>query len=128
MIQDVTNARQDKTVEDLKRATKEQKLQKLGDIARQFESVFLEMMMKSMRTTIKKSGFMDGGKAEETFTSLLDQNIVDRASENPRRGLGIAKMILKHYGKHIHEDPKVDAVHRSATDETGQGAKVDVKG
>lgn len=110
MIQDVTVAKQDQTIEAAKQM-KEKGLQKLSEIARQFESVFYELMMKSMRTTIKKSGFMDGGQAEQTFTSLLDQNITERAASDPRNGLGIAKMILKHYGKHVKDDPapaKVD--------------------
>jgi peptidoglycan hydrolase FlgJ len=106
MIQDVTTALQDRTIEAAKHRPKEQNLRKLDEIARQFESVFLQMMMKSMRSTIKKSGFMDGGRAEETFTGLLDLQITENASKNRRNGIGIADMIRKHYGKYVKADPQ----------------------
>jgi flagellar protein FlgJ len=73
--------------------------EKLRDVARNFESIFLDMLMKSMRTTIHKSEILGGGsRGEEVFTSMLDQKIGERAGRHGR-GLGIADMIVKHYGR-----------------------------
>ena len=33
----------------------------------EFEALFINMMLKELRSTINKSGLMDGGKAEELY-------------------------------------------------------------
>jgi len=47
----------------------------LREIARQMESIFFGMLMKSMRSSVKKSGFLSGGFGEETFTQLFDLEV-----------------------------------------------------
>lgn len=88
----------------------EKGLAKLQEIAKSFESVFLQMIMKSMRSTVKKSGFLGGGQAESMFTGLFDSEVADRGGRHGK-GLGIADMILKRYSKYVAPDaqpPKVD--------------------
>jgi flagellar protein FlgJ len=100
VIQEVTDPKVP-AVSDAKKL----KLQQLRQLAKEFEAVFLHMMQKSMRATVKKSGFFGGGQAEETFTNLFDLQVAERGAG----GLGIGKMILKKYAKHVREDaPKVD--------------------
>lgn len=41
-------------------------------VADEFESMFLTLVMKSMRNTVQKSGLMDGGNAEDIYKSMLD--------------------------------------------------------
>jgi flagellar protein FlgJ len=43
------------------------------EAARQFEALFMQELMKSMRATTQDSGLMDGGAGEDMATSLLDQ-------------------------------------------------------
>ena len=43
--------------------------------AQQFEAMFLQMMMKSMRATVEKGGLFDS-QASETFEQMYDQQIV----------------------------------------------------
>lgn len=48
------------------------KAKALRKSAEDFESIFLDLMLKSMRNTVIKSDFMDGGHAEEMYRSMLD--------------------------------------------------------
>ena len=58
--------------------------------AQQFESMFLQMMMKSMRATVEKGGLFDS-KSSETFEQMYDQQIVMAMAE--RRATGLSQMI-----------------------------------
>lgn len=49
--------------------------EKLGVLAKEFESVFLAQMLKSMRSTVGKSSLIDGGHGEEIFTGLIDEEM-----------------------------------------------------
>lgn len=60
--------------------------------AQQFEAMFLQMMMKSMRATVEKGGLFDS-KASETFEQMYDQQIVMAMSE--RGSTGLAQMVEK---------------------------------
>jgi flagellar protein FlgJ len=62
-------------------------------VAREFESMFVAMMLKSMRETVGKEKLTGGGHGEETFRSLLDQEYA--ASATKGGGIGLAKMIEK---------------------------------
>lgn len=44
---------------------------KLYEQCREFESIFVNMMLKEMRGTVEKAGLIDGGQAEEIFTDML---------------------------------------------------------
>ena len=46
-------------------------IKKLSD---EFEGIFLEIVLKSMRDTVDKSQFIDGGNGEQIFQSMLDWN------------------------------------------------------
>lgn len=60
-------------------------------VAREFEAMFVAQMLKSMRETVGKDTLTGGGRAEETFRSLLDQ---EYAAEAARTGsIGLAQSI-----------------------------------
>ena len=44
---------------------------KLYEQCREFESIFVNMMLKEMRATVDKSGLIDGGQAEDIFSDML---------------------------------------------------------
>lgn len=76
---------------------------KLKQASRMFEAYFLQMMMKEMRKTVNKSGFMSGGYAEELFTDMLDQNRAEQASNG--RSMGIASMMEAQLGRERIKSP-----------------------
>ncbi len=44
---------------------------KLYDQCQEFESIFVNMMLKEMRASVNKSGLIDGGQAEDIFEDML---------------------------------------------------------
>ena len=60
--------------------------------AKQFESLFLNMMLKSMREATPKGGLFDSSQTD-LFTGLLDQQMSQKFSSGG--GLGLADMMIK---------------------------------
>lgn len=58
--------------------------------AQQFEAMFLQMMMKSMRATVQKGGLFDSSETE-TFEQMLDQQFA--LAMAGRRSTGLSQMI-----------------------------------
>jgi flagellar protein FlgJ len=46
---------------------------KLKQAAEEFEAIFVNLMLKSMRDSVQKSGLLDGGNGEDIFRGMLDQ-------------------------------------------------------
>ncbi len=66
---------------------------KLKGTLQEFESIFLYYLLKEMRNTVHRTGLLDGGRAEEFFQEMLDEEL----SKNLARanGIGIAQMLYK---------------------------------
>lgn len=58
--------------------------------AQQFESLFLNMMMKEMRKTVDRSGLL-GSDAMETYEQMFDQQVALGMSK--AGGMGLAKFL-----------------------------------
>jgi len=63
---------------------------KIKKVSREFEAMFVNMMLKSMRETVGKDKLTGGGKGEETFRSMLDQEYADQAARTGTIGLARA--------------------------------------
>ena len=63
------------------------------DACKEFEALFINMMLKELRATVNKSGLMDGGKAEELFTSLMDTQMSREMAA--QGGIGLAEMLYR---------------------------------
>lgn len=59
----------------------------LVKVAQEFEAVFLDTVLKSMRQSVEKSGFMDGGHAEGMYQSMLDTEYAKIMSQTNVAGL-----------------------------------------
>jgi len=64
----------------------------LEDVAEQFESLFLQMMMKSMRDATVKGDLFSSNQMD-TYMSMADKQIAVSLSENG--GIGIARMLVE---------------------------------
>ena len=71
----------------------EKQRQQAKKAAQDFEGLFIGMMVKSMRETVGKDELTGGGRGEEIYRSLLDQEYVAAAVK--RGGFGLAKLIEK---------------------------------
>lgn len=70
----------------------------LAKAAKQFEAVFMNMLLKSMREATPQDGMFD---SEQTnmFTSMLDQQLSETMGGS--RGIGLADMMVKQLGRHV---------------------------
>ena len=80
-----------KNLANIKSAAKQNSPEALKAAAKQFEGLFINMMLKSMRDAVPKSG-MNDSPAQKTYTSMLDQQLSQNLSQ---RGIGIADMVIK---------------------------------
>jgi flagellar protein FlgJ len=61
-------------------------------VAKQFEAIFLRMMLKEMRATVEKNPLFPNSKAMETFESMQDDTLADHLSEH---GIGLGDMVYR---------------------------------
>lgn len=68
----------------------------LAEACHQMESLFINHLFKEMRTTIHRSGFISGGRAEEIYISMMDAEMAAKLAN--RGGIGLADMLLHQLG------------------------------
>lgn len=72
-----------------------QRREQLTQSTKEFESIFLNMLMKSMQDTVKKNEMFHGGKAEEMFQGMLrTEQTKQWAKDGPA---GIGNMLEQHF-------------------------------
>jgi len=81
---------------------------KLNEAAQQFESYFVQTMLKDMRKTTAIAGEASGGKEMDTWNMMFDQEIADRISKG--KGLGLADMIVRSMKAHAGDEGHVHAL------------------
>jgi peptidoglycan hydrolase FlgJ len=74
----------------------------LGAAATQFEAVFLQMMMKSMRDALPQDGPLDS-EATKMYTSMFDQQITMTLA---KRGTGLSKIIEAQLSRALPKTPE----------------------
>jgi len=73
--------------------------QRLEKATEEFETLFMEQMLKSMRSTIKdEDGLIKKGKGEELFSEMLDKEYAKMASQGDN-GLGLKDVLMDHLVK-----------------------------
>lgn len=77
--------------------------QALKAAAQQFEAVFMNMMLKSMREATPQDGMMDSDQTR-MFTGMLDQQLAQSMST---RGIGLADMMVRQLGNSGQTSPSV---------------------
>ena len=78
----------------------------LKDVAREFETLFLDMMMKSMRTAAAGHSMLDN-EGSRVFTGLLDHEFSRKLAD--QGGLGLANLLLKQLSQLAPKTPEADA-------------------
>jgi len=64
---------------------------KLVKVCEDFEAIFINMMLKSMKSTIGENDFIKKSHAREIFETMLDEEMSNKISSG--EGIGIAKML-----------------------------------
>lgn len=78
----------------------------LAAAAKQFEAVFMNMLLKSMREATPQDGMFDSEQTK-MFTSMLDQQLAQNMGG--ARGIGLADMMVKQLSRHSVSPEKVAA-------------------
>jgi len=76
---------------DLKRSAKAGSSDATRGAAQQFEALFINQMMKSMRDATPQDGLTDNQQTK-MFTSMLDQQLSQNMS---KRGMGLADVLVR---------------------------------
>jgi flagellar protein FlgJ len=71
------------------RAAKEEKLKKA---CADFESIFIYNMLQKMRSTVPKSGLLEGMQGKDTYNSMVDQKVAEDLAGSG--GMGLQKMLF----------------------------------
>ena len=84
----------------------------IREVARTFESLFLNEIMKNMRKTLPEDGLLNGGFANNVFNSMLDQEYSSIAARSGQ--VGLAEVIARQLGA----DPVEAARKEESIDKT----------
>jgi len=92
----------------------------------EFQSIFVEMMLKSMRETVSQDKLTGGGHGEEVYGSLLDHEYATAVSR--RGGFGLAEIIEQQLLAHEGGSDKVKQgrVGISSDEKTTKTSKIEV--
>lgn len=74
----------------------------LEKVAKDFEVLFINMLMKSMRTTIGDSGLVEKSNQREIFESMLDEAYAERMAD--AGGVGIGDLIVKQLDRYVQAE------------------------
>ncbi|MDW7675764.1 MAG: rod-binding protein, partial [Bacillota bacterium] len=81
----------------LEEAQKSNNDEKLKEACQQFESYFLNQMLKGMKNTIPKNDMMPKSYAREIYEGMLDEQYSESMSK--AGGIGLAKMLYDDLSK-----------------------------
>lgn len=62
--------------------------ERLRDVVKSLEGVFVEQLFKAMRETVPTDGLTGGGSGEEMFSGMLDQHLAAAVPGQLQSGLG----------------------------------------
>lgn len=78
----------DKSFEEkLKKAMEKNDQKELKNACKQFEGIMLDILYKQMKATINRSGLVEADPGREVFESMLDESMMESASQISTFGL-----------------------------------------
>ena len=89
-----------------------QDVEEVKKLSKDFESIFMEIVLKSMRDSVDKSNFIDGGNGEQIFQSMLDSEYAKNLASQDMTGL--SSSIENHLTRLMDGGGKIDEVEKAA--------------
>jgi len=87
---------QNKKPEDIFGVNKSNKTdEELKKTAQDFESVFLTKFLETLNSTVERSEEFSGGRGEEMFRSMMNEEIAKNIASTPQTSLGFAQQIYE---------------------------------
>ena len=78
-----------------------QRQEKLRKACADFESLFLNYMLKSMRSSVPEGGITGGSEEGRMFQSMFDEKLADQIASGG--GLGLGEILLQQLGKKVED-------------------------
>ena len=107
------------------KAVKTGNKEELKKVADDFESIIVNYLFKSMRSSIPESGLFEKSQGREIFEGMLDEELSKLVAKSG--DLGFADMIYNQMSKFIDEDPVEAEEGTDAVEET-KVQSLDLKG
>lgn len=82
----------DDFAKQLEAAKNKKDTQSMKKVCKDFESIFLNMILKNMRSTVPQDSLFDDSSSIDTFQGMLDEQYADAMS---KKGIGLADMMYK---------------------------------
>ncbi len=95
MISDASIYTDFSALSQLKKGAREKNPETIKQVARQFESLFVQMLLKSMRDTVPESELF-GSNSEKMYQDMYDKQLSMQISNG--RGIGLADIIERQLG------------------------------
>lgn len=92
------------SLNSLKSAASQQSPEALKGAAKQFEALFLNMMLKSMRDATPQDGMFDSEQTK-MFTGMLDQQLSQNMAQ---RGVGLAEVLVRQLSSSLNKPLPTD--------------------
>lgn len=67
--------------------------EKLQEVCKEFEAIFLNMMLKQMRRTVPEGNLVEKSFAREMYESMQDEEMAKEMAKG--RGIGLAQELYK---------------------------------
>ena len=100
-IVDPSNYTDQSSLTHLKKGARENSPDAIKQVAKQFESLFVQMMLKSMRDTVPENELF-GSNAEKIYQEMYDKQLSTQISNS--RGIGLANVIERQLGGSADEN------------------------
>lgn len=110
------------SLDNLRAQAKQSPDQALKAAAKQFEAVFMNMMLKSMRDATPQDGMFDSEQTK-MFTGMLDQQLAQNMSN---RGIGLADIMVRQLSKSVSPGAAGGALPNKLGPQLSRGASAPV--
>jgi flagellar protein FlgJ len=112
-----------RSLEQLKRAAGEDPRRAVKQVATQFEALFMQMVLKSMREATLRSGMLDS-QEQDLYRGMLDQQIAQKVAAS---GTGLADLIARQLSRNLPSAPAAEALAKSAASAAAAAAATAAK-
>ncbi|MCH9639055.1 MAG: flagellar assembly peptidoglycan hydrolase FlgJ [Betaproteobacteria bacterium] len=103
-----------KGIDDIRLLSKKDPDKALHEVAKQFESLFLHMLLKSMRDATPKDGILDSQQTQ-FYTQMYDQQLAQHLSS---KGIGLADMMVQQLTQTTFKPPSESTQSLTSISET----------
>jgi peptidoglycan hydrolase FlgJ len=86
-----------RSLDQLKRAARDDPRQAVKKVATQFEALFMQMVLKSMREATPHSGLLDS-QEQDVYRGMLDQQVAQQVAA---KGTGLSELIARQLGRNL---------------------------